>query len=538
MGAPVALAPLLPSAGIVATALAVAGVFAMPSLRARAIAAIVALVLAPALLLGELWNNPQIANLRDQPVALAAAVVLGVVAIAALAVLFERRPTLFPLLAFATLPFRIPVETGGESANLLVPLYAVVAGGVAAYAWVRLRGGRPGWVEEPVKPPRVELALVAFLALYALQAGYSSDFEQAVKNVAFFYVPFALLLKLLTAVEWTRRLAVRCLGITVGLAVCFAAIGFWEYQARELLWNQKVIESNQFESYFRVNSLFFDPNIYGRYLALVMVALAAVLLWQKRARDIALTTVILAVLWGGLVLTFSQLSFAALLVGLIVIACVRWRPWPILAGVGAVGLVALVVVVAAPGAVGIDTGSKNPLDKATSGRVELLKGGLNMFIDRPIWGYGSGSFAERFRERENASSRRAASASHTIPVTVAAEQGIVGLLAYTALLVLASQLIFCRLRWTRRSGPPALQLLGRTIVAACFTALVFHTMTYAAFLEDPITWTLIGLGIAIRLSPASSDDASVAWTAESEASSSAGPPESSSERARTTLCSP
>jgi len=486
----------------------VAAVFALPSLRGRAIAAIVALVLAPALLLGELWDNPQIQTLRDQPTKLAAAILLGVVVGGALAAVFVRRPALFPILAFAALPFRIPVETGGESANLLVPLYVVVAAGVAAYAWVRLRGGGPGWIDEPIKPPRVELAIVAFVALYALQAGYSSDFEQAVKNVAFFYVPFALLLKLLTAVEWTRQLGIRCLGITVGLAVCFAAIGFWEYQARELLWNQKVIESNQFESYFRVNSLFFDPNIYGRYLALVMVALAAVLLWQKRSRDIALTALVLAVLWGGLVLTFSQSSFAALLVGLIVIACVRWSPWPILTGVGAVGLIALVVVLAAPGSVGIDTGSKNPLDKATSGRFELLSGGLDMFIDRPVWGFGSGAFAERFRERENASSLRAASASHTIPITIAAEQGIVGLIAYVAVLVLAFQLMFTRLRWTHRRGPPMLPPVGRTIVAACFTALVFHTMTYAAFLEDPITWTLIGLGIAIRLAPSSSPSSS------------------------------
>src|SRR5215213_9433153 len=114
MGAPVALAPLLPSAGIVATA--VAGVFALPSLRARAIAAIVALVLAPALLLGELWDNPQIASLRDKPAGLAAAIVLGAIVAIALAALFVRRPTVLPLLAFFTLPFRIPVETGGESA--------------------------------------------------------------------------------------------------------------------------------------------------------------------------------------------------------------------------------------------------------------------------------------------------------------------------------------------------------------------------------------------------------------------------------------
>ena len=47
----------------------------------------------------------------------------------------------------------------------------------------------------------------------------------------------------------------------VGMLV---AIGFVEYATRHLLWNPKVIASNQFESYFRVNSLFFDPNIYGR----------------------------------------------------------------------------------------------------------------------------------------------------------------------------------------------------------------------------------------------------------------------------------
>ena len=222
MGAPVALAPLLPSAGIVATALAVAGVFALPGARGRAIAAIVALVLAPALLLGELWDNPQIESLRDSPPRSRAALVRRPASWSARSpALFVRRPRLLPLLAFAALPFRVPVETGGESANLLVPLYAVVAGGVAAYAWSRLRGERAG-LGATSRPSRggVELALVAFVALYALQAGYSTDFEQAVKNVAFFYVPFALLLKLLTAVEWTRRAGRSAAsGITVALAL-------------------------------------------------------------------------------------------------------------------------------------------------------------------------------------------------------------------------------------------------------------------------------------------------------------------------------
>ena len=36
-------------------------------------------------------------------------------------------------------------------------------------------------------------------------------------------------------------------------------------------------------------------------------------------------------------------------------------------------------------------------------------------------------------------------------------------------------------------------------MAACFAALVLHTMTYADFLEDPVTWTLLGIGSALAL---------------------------------------
>jgi O-antigen ligase len=509
MATPLALAPALPSAGIVLAVLAVAGVFLLPHARGRAIAAVAALIVAPALLLGELWDNPQIESLRDRPLALALAIVGAVALVGGLAAVFVRRPGLLPILAFIALPFRIPVEAGGDTANLLVPLYGVIAAGVAAYAWTRLtesaraaKADGRAWVAEEEEPRRVELAIVVFLLLYALQAGWSSDFEQAVKNVAFFYVPFALLMKLLTQVAWTRKLALACLGATVTIALACALIGFWEYATKELLWNSKVIESNQFESYFRVNSLFYDPNIYGRYLALVMIAMAGVLLWEKRPRDIAITALTLAVLWGGLVLTFSQSSFAALLIGLVVIACIRWKARPILIGLGGLALVGVILVLAAPGLFGIEGGSSSAWDKATSGRFGLLEGGAEMFLDRPVAGYGSGSFAQEYREREDVSSDRAASASHTIPVTIAAEQGVIGLAAYGFLLYTAFAMFFGRIKWTSRRGPPTLPPLGRTIVAACFTALVFHTMTYAAFLEDPITWTLLALGIALRAVPA------------------------------------
>jgi O-antigen ligase len=446
-----------------------------------------ALVLAPVILGFHIADSDQVKPLRDHPSLAVAGAVAAVIALAVLAVLFDRHPSWLPVAAAATLPFRVPIASGGSTANLLVPLYLVVAAGAAAYAIPRLAGReRP----EGGRPPGVlEWALAATLALYGIQSSYSADFGHALENVVFFYVPFALLFALVARVAWTPKLARVCLGVLVVLALALVGIGFVEYATRHLFLNPKVIASNQLEDYFRVNSLFFDPNIYGRFLAIVMLLLAAWLLWARRQREVVAGALLLAVLWGGLVLTFSQSSFTALLVGLAILGAMRWSVrWALILSGGA--LVAAVVFVAvAPGAVHLELGNSKSADKATSGRYDLIEGGLKLFKRAPLVGQGSGSFAREYRRAEHVSPERAASASHTIPVTVAAEQGLIGLVAYLALLAAALARLF---RGARR-------VPERAAVAAAFVALLAHSMMYAAFLEDPLTWTLLGAGTAMAL---------------------------------------
>ena len=334
MVAAVALAGSAKEVGVIVAACAASGTLLLPRPGQRAVAALVAFTLTPVLVLAELWSSRQVEHLRGHGTLAALVGVLAVGLMVGLAVLIARKPVTFPLLAVGTLPFRIPVESGTDSANLLLPLYVVVGAGVLAYAWERLRPtrmraaaagngshGLPDLRER--KPGRLELALAIAVVLYALQASYSADFEQAVKNVAFFYVPFVLLFKLLTTTRWSRQLLVACFGVALALGLVFAGVGYLEYATRHVLWNQKVIASNQFESYFRVNSLFFDPSIYGRYLALVMIGLAATLVWPRRGRTIAYASVAVALLWGGLLLSFSQSSYGALLVGLVLLAGLR-----------------------------------------------------------------------------------------------------------------------------------------------------------------------------------------------------------------------
>lgn len=508
MGSALAVATAVKGVGVLAAALAAGGALLLPGARVRAVSALVALGLAPLLLVGELWDSPQLETLRSRPALALVAVALGLAAVAGLAALVRSKPWLMPPLVVFTLPFRVPLESGGQSANLLLPLYVVIAAGVLAYAWDRLLATRetraaatgngaadPGGWRDPAPGP-IGWAAVVLVVLYALQSLYSSDFEQALKNLAFFYVPFTLLLRVLASVPWTRRVVAWCFGVGIGLALVFAAVGFVEYATRTLLWNEKVIAENEFKQYFRVNSLFFDPNIFGRFLALAMLALAATLLWPRRTRDVVIVSAMLAVLWAALIITFSQSSIAALLAGLAVLAALRWDWRPVAALLGAVAVAGVVVVFAAPGLVNLDLSSERQIDKATSGRLDLVRGGLEMFVEKPLLGFGSGAFAKEFRERERVSARDAAVASHTSALTFAAEQGVPGLGAYVAVLIAAIVLLFAGLAPLRGRGPPP-RLVTRAFLAAAFTALVVHTFLYAAFLEDPITWTLLAAAIVL-----------------------------------------
>src|SRR5829696_9086354 len=483
---------------VIAAALAAAALLA-PTSRGRAWAMLAALALTPVLLMLSIWESPQLELVRDHTLpSLAGGIVVAALVVVPLALVFARRRTILPLAVLATLPFRVPVEAGGATANLLVPLYLVVAAGALAWAVPRIRDG------EQHDPPRANGAMEWLLAgavlLYALQAAYSTSLDKALEQTVFFYVPFALLFD----IDWSTRLLRAGFGVLIALALAFAAVGFVEYATRRLLLNPKVIASNELEEYFRVNSLFFDPNIYGRFLALVMLGLAAVLLWERRPRTVALAALALAVLWGGLLLTLSQSSFAALLAGLLVLAALRYPLAKVVPSVVAMVVVGLVLVLAFPSALRLELGDAESLDDATSGRYELMRGGAELAGARPVWGWGSGAFAEEYLEHGYGARSDAVSASHTIPLTVVAEQGLIGLAVYLALLAAA----LARLLHGARDDP------YRAVVAAGFVAVVVHTWMYAAFLEDPVTWTLLAVGAALARRPRHRRPSQVALGAE------------------------
>jgi len=489
---------------------------------------LIALALFPALILGDQWHSHQIADLRDHPSHLIALGALALVASATLALLFRRWPILLPLAIVAALPFRIPLHAGGDTANLLVPLYLVIAGGVLATAareWRATPALLPGtgsagpaaWV------PRI---LAAIVALYAIQVLYSEDFSKGLQNVCFFFVPFSLAYGLLREVTWDRKLLALVVWVIALEAVAFVVVGSVEWVSRSLFWNDQVIRSNEFHTYFRVNSVFWDPNVYGRYLALVAVVATSALLWARERRSFGLLTALIAVVWFGLFPTFSQSSFAALLAGLTILAALRWSvKWTAIAAAGSVVLVALIMTVA--GSFSFDR-----INIDTSGRANLVSGGIHLFAQRPVYGYGSGSFPKAYRVHVK-TKKAPVSISHTEPITVAAEQGAIGLAAYVGLVITALWAMASGGLVSRAGGAaggttpedasatgggggspaatgPARLSVARAAVLATFVALLVHTMAYAGFFEDPITWVLLAMGSTLAARVSACRDTSVA----------------------------
>lgn len=478
--------------GCLAAAGALSTSFLASDARLRAAGLVLAGILATALVAGQGWDD--IRNLREHHLEFAGAILAGILVLAMGAAAMLRWPILLPLLVVAALPFRIRLHVaGGQAVNLLVPLYVVIGTGVLATVVATVRGQTR--LRQLPKP--LVLALVLVICLYAVQTIYSEDVAFAARNVGFFLVPFAILFSLLAEATWDRRLLKWAFVLVLAEGLVLAAIGIGQYADQHIFWNGKLDASNDFHFYFRVNSLFWDPNIYGRYLVLAVLLGTTGLVWAASRRLALGLAAVVAVVFAGLVFAFSQTSFIALFVGLAVLAALRWSVrWAAIATPLALAAIAVGVLFVAGG-------SHESTRTVTEGHSSLVSGGVKLARHRPLYGYGSASFSKAFASAEQVAPGDT-TISHTEPVTVAAEQGIVGIAAYLALLAAALWTVFDGMRSTAPGFGGRFRTLAegdrveltpaRIGIAAAFSALLVHTIGYAAYLTDPLTWVLLAVG--------------------------------------------
>jgi O-antigen ligase len=419
---------------------------------------------------------------------LAAAAVAGAALAGALGATFVRWPWAVAVLTLVVSPVRVPVTVGETSANLLVPLYAVVAGAALALGWALLRGDAR----------RRELGALAWpvalvVAWFCLSLAWTRDVESGATDLFFFILPFAVLAVAIARLPWSQRALAVLFGLLLAMAVIFAAVGLWQWATRDVFWNPKVIVANAYAPFYRVNSVFWDPSIYGRFLVVAILAAFVVIVFRALRSprwELALGAAIVAA-WIGLFVSFSQSSFVALAVGVVVVSALAWR-WRALAAVGLVAAVMIPVGVAAPQLDNVRESvfgdSSSGVNRVTSGRLKRVVNGLRIAQDHPVAGVGIGGFKRAYAERLDRPPNRAGSVSHNTVVTVAAETGAVGVGLLAWLLVAAGVVAF-----RGGLGAGGLPAQTRLVAGICLGAIFVHSLFYGAFFEDPATWALLAL---------------------------------------------
>jgi hypothetical protein len=429
----------------------------------------------------------------NAPGKIALGVAATLAAAGAAAIAFRLVPWLLPVAALACVPARIGVHVDGAGSKLLVPLYVVVLGAAMLLGWELWRGDARARELGLVTWP-----LAGYLAWVGVSLAWSKDVHEGAVTLLAFYVPFAILALAVARLPWSA-FGVRVLyGAVTAMALVFAAVGFYQYQTRDIFQNPKVINSNAYAQYFRVNSVFWDPSVYGRFLVVAIVPSLVLLVYARVRRLAPVVVAAVVVVWLGLLISFSQSSFAALLVAVVGASVVAWR-WRALVAVAVAAFVLAGIAVSAPTLRhSIQHHTSSGLNSATSGRSSLVANGVRIAAAHPVAGVGVGGFkrayADRVRKFKGKDPKLAA--SHTTPVTVAAEGGLVGFVLYLSLL---AALLAQAFRRAERSGPGTLALASGLALAA----IICHSVFYADFFEDPTTWLLIGLvGLASATRPA------------------------------------
>jgi hypothetical protein len=424
---------------------------------------------------------------------------LGIAAllpIAIAALILVRWPFLVTPIVAAAAPFRPPLSFGSEhrfyvgaasagQLGRLLPLYGVLGAAALALAWHAVRGREL----RPV-PWLIALPATAFLALAALSLYWTDNLHAGVNVLAYFLFPFATLVAVVARAPFPRWMPRVLAIIAVALAFVFAAAGLIQAATHRLWFFSPAVEvSNVYKSFFRVTSLFRDPSLYGRHVVLGIAVLLVAVLLRRLQPLVALP--IAAFLFAGLWFSYSQSSMAALFA--VTLALAAFAGDRMLRRVAAVTMVALVLGGAAVFAA---AASDHSARSVTSDRSRLVELTAKVIRDHPVAGVGLGAqpVASQARSKQGGSPTRFV--SHTTPLTVTAELGVLGLGAYVALLGGAAALI-----WRIRRRNEALGLgLG-----AVFLALFVHSLFYSGFFEDPITWLVLAVASSFVLR----DDAAV-----------------------------
>jgi hypothetical protein len=204
----------------------------------------------------------------------------------------RRWPFVLPFATLACIAARIHVHVGSTEANLLVPMYAVVAAArccsPGSCSGRRARGGarvRPGRSRRSSPGRRVD----------PLDAGRAPGLDRP----ALLLLPFGLLAVALAGWPGARLIAVGLLVELTAMALVFSAIGIYQYETRRRLLEPEAARLERVRAVLPRQLGLLGPVHLRAFLVVAILALLVAVLFMRDRGALGATAAI-AGIWAGL----------------------------------------------------------------------------------------------------------------------------------------------------------------------------------------------------------------------------------------------
>lgn len=393
---------------------------------------------------------------------------------------------LVALMAGAALDITGRIAEVGPARFTVYQLLALVLVVVAAWRLVRERAhGTRGTLKTPLTLP-----LAAFLGTAALSLAFATELGPAVVQLLSLTSSVVLVFVVAVLVRSPRAGALVAGGV-LAVAAVFGMLAVLEWAGGF---------SVQPDVFFtpgygvRARVTFLDPNILASFLMCAILLAAPLLAVAPMKRPLRIAGVCAAVAaLVGLAATYSRGGLGGLVIGLVAIALLMRAPRR--ARLAFVALMVLAILAAGVLVFDARWVQENVVGAGETGsatnRVYMVEGALAMWRDHPF-GVGLDNYQVMYPEYRDPRADAGIVESHTAYVTVLAETGFLGLLAF--LWVLGAFFFRTALPAARRTRDLTVHALAVGAFAAAL-ALAAQAFTYS--LEaSKFWWFAIGLGVA------------------------------------------
>jgi putative inorganic carbon (hco3(-)) transporter len=385
----------------------------------------------------------------------------------------------------------------GSQINSLARLFTV--GIIAASLWVLWRKPEKRQELKGIFKNPLTMALFIYIGVGAFSILYTIGKAETALGVIRLVTMFMLYLGIGLLAENDNILLPMKVVHWVGVALIPLTV--YEGITRHFIWRGYLAEGE----IARVNATFVDPNIFARYLVL---GIAANLILQYLSRNPRKRSVYFGSLMGllaALAITLSR-SGAVTLAAILVLACFLVPRKRMLQPIGILGLIGVIIAALQPTVWQRLLTIRNGLGALDAQRAYLFRVSFAMFRDHPLFGVGLGGFQKSFLTNYPSYKTvipyvQGVTLSHTTLLTIAAELGIVGLLAlawvWVSIIRTLRNLQDSKSNGVEKKPEVKLGYLAGVGYFLWIAAVFISSQSEARFFEDPMIW--IGMGMMVRL---------------------------------------